>query len=667
MKQIILHSLTLTNFRGEKQRTTTFNPNSPTYICGDNGLGKTRHFDAFCWLLFGKDSHDRKDFELRTYDANHEPLHHCECSVAAEISVDGEIINLKRKYKEDWVKPRGQAEEVLKGNVTECTWNDVPVKVSEYSKRIRENIIDETVFKMITNPRYFCEKMKWQLQREQLLQMAGTKTDAEIAADNKDFQTLLDRLNGKSLSDFRKEIAAAKKPLQAEKDGIEPRIDQVQKMRPENEDWDALAKEETSLTTQIADIDSQLQSDDKRDEETLKRISQFRRQVDDLEAKKDDIIKREQKKVDDEADKSNNERDQLQKQRSALYEKHNEIQGDIDSNKQRQAYLNEQISGIDKQLADLRNEWFSISKSVYTGSEICPVCGQRLPQDMIDKAKLAFEDDKKKKLIDNNNNGKKLSAQKKPFVDELAKKVGDLKTLESNLKANDKATVDIFDQINKHKLVQKTPVNPQDFDDWKETDKEQKDVEKKIKLLQTSLEKSGDKEEREKQVAKLKADKETLQQKLEDVKAHLANKKRIEDDLAEIESLTNRGKELAEQIAQLEKKEFIADQFSKKKVKDCEQRVNGLFHYVRFQLFDTTQESNEFECCTPLLNGIPYGVVNTASKLNMGLDIINTLCRFNNVTAPIFIDSAESINHPIPTQSQLIFLRVTSDKQLIIK
>ena len=75
MKEIRIKQLTLRNWRGEKERTTIFNTDGPTFICGANGLGKSRHFDAFCWLLFGKDSQDRKDFEIRTHDADGNILH----------------------------------------------------------------------------------------------------------------------------------------------------------------------------------------------------------------------------------------------------------------------------------------------------------------------------------------------------------------------------------------------------------------------------------------------------------------------------------------------------------------------------------------------------------------------------------------------------------------
>lgn len=60
-------------------------------------------------------------------------------------------------------------------------------------------------------------------------------------------------------------------------------------------------------------------------------------------------------------------------------------------------------------------------------------------------------------------------------------------------------------------------------------------------------------------------------------------------------------------------------------------------------------------------------VANTAGRINAGLDIINALCRFYNVSAPIFIDSRESVNNLIPTDSQIINLVVSHDKEIVVK
>ena len=141
----------------------------------------------------------------------------------------------------------------------------------------------------------------------------------------------------------------------------------------------------------------------------------------------------------------------------------------------------------------------------------------------------------------------------------------------------------------------------------------------------------------------------------------------IDTGKEEIKKLQARGKELAQLISDIERREYTAAQFSKKRIEDCETRINSMFQLVLFQLFDYTQDGNEFETCVPVVNGVPYAVANTASQLNAGLDIINTLCRYNKVSAPIFCDGAESVNSYIPTNSQMIFLRVTTDKQLVIK
>ena len=90
-----------------------------------------------------------------------------------------------------------------------------------------------------------------------------------------------------------------------------------------------------------------------------------------------------------------------------------------------------------------------------------------------------------------------------------------------------------------------------------------------------------------------------------------------------------------------------------------------------FRLFEYTIEDakkeNPIETCVPLVDGVPFTVANTASKVNAGLDIINALTSFYGVKAPIFIDNRESVNEIIPTQSQVINLVVTKDKQLVIK
>lgn len=659
MKKIVIHSITLVNWRGEKKRTTLFHEDAPTYVMGGNGLGKTRHFDAFCWLLFGKDSHERKDYELRTYDANHQPLHHCECSVEAVISVDGDKHTIKREYKEQWIKPRGQVEEVFKGNITECTWDGVPVKVSDFQKRISANIIDETVFKMITNPLYFTEKMKWQLQRETLLQMAGAKTDEEIAADNADFHALLDHLNGKSLSDFRKELAAEKKRLKAEKDDIEPRIDQTQKMMPEAEDFDALKIEQDELQQELSNVQKQLDNSTNRDKAQADKAREIVAQIAAIKAKRADMYYQYKQQLEDDAEKKNEQRKNIEKQCRNTASESSNASIDIRHAEEREAYLTEAISQLSLQLDDLRKEWYEINQQEYDGSDICPHCGQRMPQDKIASALEHFYEQKAKLIGMNNDRGRALAQQRKAYEEELAEKKEELVTLKKKKKSCEERMQSLYAELEKHPSVKVGQVNEDDIPGYAE-------LTNKVDELEAEAEKAVVQDDNQAKEA-LARQRENIQRHIYDIQARLAKKAQIDKGYEEIASLQERGKVLAQLIADIEKREYTAAQFSKKRIEDCETRINAMFHLVRFQLFDYTQDGNEYETCLPLVGGVTYAVANTAAQINAGLDIINTLCKFNNVSAPIFCDGAESVNEYIPTNSQMIFLQVTNDKQLVIK
>ena len=659
MKQIQLQSLTLHNWRGEKERTTEFHTDAPTYICGGNGLGKSRHFDAFCWLLFGKDSQDRKDFELRTHDTEGNVLHKCECSVEAVILIDGVSTTLKREYKEKWTKPTGQIEEVFSGNVTECTWNGTPVKVGEFGKRVQDEIIDDTLFKMITNPRYFTEKMKWQQQRECLLQMAGTATDEEIAATSEDFKSLLDSLNGKSLSDFRKEIAAEKKRVKAKAAEVQPRIDQTHKMMPEAENWEELKLQINAAKNDIAAIDKQMTSADARRSSKNDAHKATQENIYSLQEKQRAVIAAYKKEQEAAVYEANEERRNIEAKLKTGNSDLSTMRIDIKRTEDRIAYLYKAMADTEKQLEELRHEWHEINASAYDGSDTCPHCGQRLPEEMISTAEAKFKQHKQDLLTMNNERGRALVAQQKAYKEEHDAKKKELDELQDTYKRKDMELQNLYEDLKDHPVTTRGIINNNEIPEYA-------DLQAQIDTLEASLQKEDDTDEADK-LNELASQRASTLASMYELENRLAKREQIDKANKEIARLNDEGRDLALQLADIEKREYIAAQFSKKKIEDCEQRINGLFSYVRFQLFDTTQDGNEFETCVPIIEGVPYGTKNTAGQVNAGLDIINTLCRFHNVAAPIFIDGAESVNDFHDVQSQTIFLLVTKDKELVIK
>lgn len=415
MKQVTLKSLTFVNFKGEKERTTVFNADVTT-ISGGNGLGKSRHFDAFIWLLFGKDAKDRKDYEVKTRIDGKE-LHNVECSVSGVIAVDGEEITLKRAFVEDWVKPRGQVERVFKGNHTECWWNETPVKVGEYAKRI-EAIIDSSVFKMITNPAFFVN-MDWKLQREQLFQLAGTITDAEFASQKPEFALLLDKISGKSLADFKTEMAAKKKRLKGELEQIQPRIDQTHKMMPENKDFHAIEIEIERADREIADIDKAIADVTAAIRKQYEKEQAKQNKVNALKSECQQIIFKAKEDAQNAAFEANTKRRELENSIKDKKREVESVQNGIIKGQVEIARIHRDIDKLKGEQDEIRKEWYKENGKQYDGGTICPHCGQELPESKISQARKVFNKAQADKCNKISEKGKSLGERIKEYEQRL--------------------------------------------------------------------------------------------------------------------------------------------------------------------------------------------------------------------------------------------------------
>lgn len=653
MKKVILKSLTLCNFKGEQARTTHFNADV-TRISGGNGLGKTRHFDAFMWLLFGKDVQDRKDYEVRTHNADGSLLHEVECSVTGVLDIDGQELTLKRESVEEWVKPRGQVDRVLKGTHNECWWNETPVKVKEFDSRVAA-ILEASLFKMITNPMFFAS-MDWKLQRTQLFQLAGTITDAEIAANNPEFQLLLDKLTGKSLADFKKELAAKKTRLQGELDNIQPRIDQTHKMKPESEDFAALETEIAQVDKEIADIDKILSDNATRIRAEYKAEQEKQRKVNELTTKRNNLVRDAEQEAKNAAFEANATRRELT---STIESKKRELSAmkrtlrTLTDTRDRYAA---DIASLETTINDKRDEWYKENAKAYSGDDICHHCGQVLPKEMRDKNLADFLATQKAKKDAIQAEGKRLAARladlKKSHQDtekEIADQNAAIAAAETEIKDKEAALVAMPEST-------AATVVPEEVAGYAELTKQ---IEEAQAAVATTTAAPDDSEHQ--------AKKKELTDRRDALKKRLFARDEIARAEKEIEELTEKGKRLAQQIADLEKEEYTIQEFTRTKIRECESRINGLFHNVTFRLFDKTYEGNTYETCILLVDGVPFGAANTAGQVNAGLDIINTLCRFYGICAPIFIDNRESVNNLIHTESQIINLVVTTDNKLTIE
>ncbi|MDA6131042.1 ATP-binding protein, partial [Escherichia coli] len=86
-------------------------------VYGDNATGKTTLFDAFIWLLFDKDSQNKKEFSIKTLRSGKE-IHNLEHEVEGVFLLDDKQLILRKVFTEKWTKKRGSANAEFTGHTT---------------------------------------------------------------------------------------------------------------------------------------------------------------------------------------------------------------------------------------------------------------------------------------------------------------------------------------------------------------------------------------------------------------------------------------------------------------------------------------------------------------------------------------------------------------------
>lgn len=642
MKQIVIRQLTLLNFKGIRNLTVDFDEHE-TNIYGANGTGKTTIFDAFTWLLFGKDSHDRKDFNIKTLDESNKPIERIPHEVSACIEVGGEEITLKKCYNENWTKKRGSAVETFNGHSVECYYNDVPCSVTEYARKVAE-ICDEQVFKLITNPMYFTAQEK-DYQRTMLFRLAGDVTNDDVLMQHPEFSDLVAMLSGKTLEELKKELASKKRKIKDATDTIPARIDERKRDMPEEQDWARLEADIKQGEDELAAIEAQLTDRSKAYEEVTKSKQETARLLSEAKSK---LSAREYELK----DKLLSDYRQAQREHETAVSRVSQLNND-------RHYKKISLQRAEKELADLQakresllSDWRSIKAETFSVDEnnfVCPTCHRPLEADDIEAKRSKMEADF------NANISRKLEHNKVCGME--VKAAIEAKQAEIEAVKNDIFKIDEeIERVKSGKAYNEEPAMP-DITPAINADKATIELRNKITDLQNQL----DEEVKAPDTSDLKSQKLIVEGRINADRVFLADRDRINANNKRIAELEKEYSESQAQLAELEGVEYNIQQFSKARIEQVESCINGMFNIVRFKMFEQQINGGEIETCEATVNGVPYSDLNDAAKVNAGLDIINAICRANGITAPIFIDNRESVSEIVPVLAQIVNLVVDSN------
>lgn len=639
-----LTKLELLNFKGLK--SFAINLNGDVVIRGDNATGKTTVFDSVCWLLFGKDSLDRADFEIKTLDGG-EPIHKVNHEVTGTFTLDeGGTVELKRVYREKYSSPRG-GEVTLTGHTTDYFIDGVPKKEKEY-KEIVSSLVDESIFKLITNPLYFNETYSWQNRRKLLLEMCGDIDDAAVINSREDLKRLAELLDGRTVDDQRKVIASKKTAINKELDMIPVRIDEALRGKPEvTADPEVLRINIDTLNADIEKLENDkalLQNGhsivDKRAElKAVQRKIMARETELQMDYKKQRAIK-------------SNEYDAVVAEINRLTAKVEDTRRRIDESAATINLIQGLIGELTIQRSQINAETF-----VADIDNHCPTCGQKLPAEQIQDAYAKAEANynlKKSKQLEEIERSIALKEQDIEGIKKRDANLEPIETLEALIKAKEFLRGTIAEEL--EKLT--APV----LDD----DSEYASLKAEEFMLQMAIDE--DNSDHSEEIAELEIKisvNKTERMKLEQELNKFAEIKRIDIRVSELET---KQAELSEEKMKLDEASYLMDEFVKAKVNMLEESINARFKLARFKMFNVMLNGNVEECCETTYKGVPYRSMNNAARINVGLDIINALTSYYKVNAPVFIDNAEAVTEFVSVNSQTIKLIVDeSEPQLVVK
>ncbi|MCY4781419.1 AAA family ATPase [Sphingobacterium sp. UT-1RO-CII-1] len=656
---ILIKKLTMINFKGVKNFTVDFN--FITNIYGANASGKTTIFDAFTWLLFGKDSSDRKDFNVKPLNSSGLTKNRTENEVSALLEVNGEEISIRHIQKEKWTKKRGEEVAEFTGNEHMYFWNDVPVNAGEFQAKVH-SILPENVFKLITNPLYF-NSQKWQDQRAVLSEIAGEITDSFLIGKYPELAELLNSLDGKTLKEFKAKVALEKKNLKDSLESIPARIDEAERGKPEAIDEATiqsrikeLEHEYETLEQAIFDKNAANESENTRIQGVQREIHRLKLEIQNIEAShrstyNADVIQASSGINEDKAKASSLEY-QLRVQEGQI--------------KQLQTSHTDQIARIERDKQDINDRMASLrvlfasvnGRELNPEDKVCKECGREHEVHNIIELQAKFDEIKRKELEGINTQGVGL---KKDLANREADIVQAKEQFEITQKALDKTINDLkvaLDEVNAR--IAHASTNTVEVKSYEERVMEDDLIAQKTAEI-TQLQ--GQLESTEIDYGDLKVKKATVNAELDSEKRKLNNAESIAKADRRIQELKDQEKNMSHELATLEKQEFVADKYEKAKSEELENRVNAMFKYAKFKLFKPLINGGEEPTCQTTYSGVPFSDLNTAAKILVGIDIINTLSAHYGVVAPVFLDNRESVSVIPDTAAQTINLIVSAQDE----
>ena len=648
MKTFKLLKLEITDFKGIEN--LIINPNGENLeIRGANKTLKTTINDAYLWLISGKDSLGHTDgkggFDVLPQDEKGNVLEGKEaCVLASFVDQDGVETSLSRTYSETWSRTRGTDIVKMTGNKSGFAIGSREVKKSEFISFLG-SIAPINIMSLITSISAFTENENktngWKENRALLIDMVGgTKSDEELLQSDEKFNIISTDLNECfSIDSLVSDLKASKNKTKKKVDEDEIKIEQQKKNTPKPLDFNEIEKQIGIKEAAIRQ--AEIFISDKSELFTDYVGKKYTQNV------KIEEVKNEIRKIEGEINEANEkaETDFLTLKNSLTSKIKINVNNLIDF-KNEKLSLSEKIKALNIKVQEMRSEYgIEAAKTVVFDEEesICPVCEQQLPENQLTEKTATlianFNTEKVSKLEGIKKKGAELNAiilQKENEIKEIdnAVKLIDIESIKKQLDGLIEPKKEMFEENS--------------F--WDEKNLHLTVLENELSLISPPEKENTD--EIKEILIELREKKDALTQEL-NVRAQITESER------KVSLLNDNRNAMIKDLVLIEQKLILIEEFIQLKIGAVEPKINSLFNTVKFKLFERNITGGIEEKCEAMIDGQVFNTnVNTAARVNGGLEIVNKLCEHYGVSMPLFLDNRESTTDLIQSNSQIVSLFV---------
>ena len=673
MKYIKIDSLSLRNFKGVRNAEYEFG-DLVNVVKGRNGVGKTTIADAICWVLFGTNQAGDTKFGVKTKDENGNEIPDVEHSVEIALSnvvltpyggqeSGAKSVKLTRILKESRSK---------EGSVTNTyTYKvDDEVETAGDFKKVVSEICPEKLFRLCSSPNAFVQ-MEWSEQRKMLIDMFGEPSVEEITGGEKRFDPIKELLEKEDIDKVLKHLNYKRKEVQKKLDDVPVRLDELDKVLPKAENWDELEKQVEEKDCIIRDNAQKISLIENGGGKRVANEA-LSHKIDFLQKRLMNMQEGARRKSIEILGEYTNAKCKLEVEITEAKSKERRLETKIISLKDDIIRFEEDLKYLESQKKDGSAKWKAVSARTWEWDDklsYCPTCGQALPMDKVEKmkeeslerfnaAKAADFKKLREEYIRIRNAGDKIEGTIHDCKAELAKVQALLDNAEKDLTEKSEA-------LKKHNAdAEKKLTSAEDLLAQKP---EYAEVCEQIKKLEAEMNAPTVDEEGAAMIEDLRKALSEASEERENLLKQLAVKEQYDTVAKQIEGIKKERKALQEQLDDYDEKLKAANDYQHKACKVLEENVNKHFGLVKWSMFRRQLDGTEKPWCECSVDGVPYSDLNTADRVNAGLDIIDALKRYYEVDVPCVIDNAESVLKPLYGGGQQIRLTVTEDESIIIE